>query len=47
MAYWTKQREIADRYAQWVKHKADIAEIIMTQIAAPERLIKTLAADCL
>src|SRR3954453_12747522 len=42
VAYWTPQKETADRYAQWTKHKVDISEIVMIQIAVPESLIKTL-----
>jgi hypothetical protein len=44
LAYWTPQRETADRYAQWMKHKVDISEIVMIQVAIPESLMKNLTA---
>ncbi|OCK90250.1 uncharacterized protein K441DRAFT_666276 [Cenococcum geophilum 1.58] len=42
LAYWTPQRETADRYAQWTKHKVDISEIVMIQVAIPESLMRNL-----
>ncbi|KAI9766924.1 MAG: hypothetical protein M1840_006221 [Geoglossum simile] len=47
LAYWTPQRETADRYAQWTKHKVDISEIVMIQIAVPESLTKSLVVKYL
>jgi hypothetical protein len=42
LAYWTPQKETADRYAQWTKHRADDSEIMMIQVAVPESLVKNL-----
>ncbi|KAI9774715.1 MAG: hypothetical protein M1839_001676 [Geoglossum umbratile] len=47
LTYWTPQRETADRYAQWTKHKVDISEIVIIQVAVPESLIKALAVKYL
>ncbi|KAI9769594.1 MAG: hypothetical protein M1839_003633 [Geoglossum umbratile] len=47
LAYWTPQRETADRYAQWTKHKVDISEIVIIQVAVPESLIKALVVKYL
>ncbi|KAI9786809.1 MAG: hypothetical protein M1839_005040 [Geoglossum umbratile] len=42
LAYWTPQKETADRYAQWTKHKVPDSEIVMVQVAIPESLLKGL-----
>lgn len=43
LAYWTPQKETADRYATWLKHKVPLAEIAIIQVAIPEDLIKSLS----
>lgn len=42
VGYWTPQKEIADRYAQWAKHKCEISEVAIIQVAVSERLMRTL-----
>jgi hypothetical protein len=42
LAYWTPEKETADRYTQWTKHKVPDSEIVMMQVAIPESLLKTL-----
>lgn len=40
--YFTPQREVADRYAQWSKHKAVIATITIVQVAVPLSFVESL-----
>jgi hypothetical protein len=43
LAYFTPQRETADRYAQWTKEKVPIENIVITQVAVPETLTNNLS----
>lgn len=43
VVYWTPQKETADRYAQWLKHKAALSEIAIIQVAVPEAFTEQLA----
>ncbi|MCJ1365847.1 hypothetical protein MMC16_004972 [Acarospora aff. strigata] len=45
VAYWTPQRETADSYAQWSKHKMDISEFAIIQVAVPGNLINSLSTE--
>lgn len=47
VAYWTPQKETADRYAQWTKHKADVSYITIIQVAVPEAFTSTLDTEYL
>ena len=42
VVYWTPQKETADRYAAFYKHKARNEDIVIIQIAVPETFIRTL-----
>jgi hypothetical protein len=42
LCYWTPQRETADRYASWLKHRVPVANIAIVQIAVPESLTNSL-----
>lgn len=42
VGYFTPQREVADRYAEWSKHKADIATITIVQVAVPWSFVESL-----
>ena len=47
VGYWTPQKETADRYAQWAKHKCDISEIAILQVSVPDSLTRTLSVGYL
>ncbi|KAK2737855.1 hypothetical protein FQN55_000865 [Onygenales sp. PD_40] len=47
VAYWSPQKETADRYAQWLKHKLPISEIAIVQVAVPEDMIRHLSVNYL
>lgn len=47
VAYWTPQKETADRYAQWCKHKTSASEIAFIQVAVPESFTDSLATEYL
>jgi len=47
VAYWTTQKETADRYAQWCKHKMSASEIAFIQVAVPESFTDSLATEYL
>jgi hypothetical protein len=42
LAYFTPQRETADRYATWYKHKAQQSGITIAQISVPNRFVESL-----
>lgn len=42
VTYFTPQKETADRYAQWAKHKIPLVEMAMVQVAVSETLTNTL-----
>ncbi|KAF2142645.1 uncharacterized protein K452DRAFT_318231 [Aplosporella prunicola CBS 121167] len=46
-AYFTPQRETADRYACWRKHKQPISEIAVIQVAVPDDFIRSLSTQYL
>ncbi|KAF2232670.1 hypothetical protein EV356DRAFT_504930 [Viridothelium virens] len=43
LSYWTSQRELADRYAQWAKYRSPDSGIGIIQIAPPNSWIKQLS----
>lgn len=45
--YFTPQRETANRYAKWLKHKLPISDIAIVQIAVPETLLRSLSVNYL
>jgi hypothetical protein len=47
LAYFTPQRETADRYATWYKHKAPQSGITIAQIPVPYRFVESLKAKYL
>lgn len=47
VAYWTPQKETADRYAQFVKAINRIVDIAIIQVAVPEQLIRNLSVEYL
>ena len=47
VGYFTPQREVADRYAQWSKHKAEIALITILQVAVPSSFVESLDTEYL
>lgn len=47
VAYWTPQKETADSYAQWSKHKMPASEIAFIQVAVPESFTDRLATEYL
>jgi hypothetical protein len=42
LTYWT-QKETAERYAKWARHKQRIADIELIQVAVPDALMRTLS----
>lgn len=47
LAYFTPQRETADRYAQWAKNKGPNAEVVIIQIAVPNSFVEALSREYL
>lgn len=47
VAYWTPQKETANRYAQWCKQKTPVSEIVFIQVAVPESFIDSLVTEYL
>lgn len=47
VGYFTPQRETADRYATWLKHKVPASEVAIFQAAVPEDLIRSLSVNYL
>ncbi|KAK6336857.1 hypothetical protein TWF718_009646 [Orbilia javanica] len=42
LTYWTPQREVADKYAGWLKRKLKLAIVIITEVEISEKLVKSL-----
>ncbi|KAA6415576.1 MAG: hypothetical protein FRX48_00292 [Lasallia pustulata] len=42
VTYFTPQRNVADRYAQWQKHKVALANITVLQVAVPWAFVESL-----
>jgi len=47
VAYFTPQKETADRYAKWTKHKTDIVKVVIAQVAVPWSLVEKLSPQYL
>lgn len=47
VVYFTPQRETADRYATWLKHKVPASEVAIFQAAVPKDLIRSLSVNYL
>lgn len=47
VVYFTIQKETADRYAQWAKHKSEVSELAIVQVAVPETMIRSLSVKYL
>jgi hypothetical protein len=45
LCYWTPQRETADKYASWMKHKTDIADIAIVRIFVPKSFTESLEQE--
>lgn len=43
LTYWTPQKETAERYAEWARHRQRIADIELIQVAVPDAFMKTLS----
>ncbi|KAK6525348.1 hypothetical protein TWF694_005487 [Orbilia ellipsospora] len=39
LTYWTPQREVADRYAMWRKHKSPLSHIVITEVEVSEEFV--------
>ncbi|KAF2139824.1 uncharacterized protein K452DRAFT_310206 [Aplosporella prunicola CBS 121167] len=46
-SYFSPQHETADRYAQWAKHKSDITQVSILQVALPNKWVESLDAHYL
>ncbi|KAF3258633.1 hypothetical protein TWF217_005407 [Orbilia oligospora] len=42
LTYWTPQREVADLHAGYLKHRAPISEVIITEVEITEELVASL-----
>ncbi|KAK6502632.1 hypothetical protein TWF506_003212 [Arthrobotrys conoides] len=42
VTYWTPQKEVADRYAKWAKHKSPESKVIITEVEVSEELVSQL-----
>ncbi|KAF3928542.1 hypothetical protein ABW21_db0205311 [Orbilia brochopaga] len=42
LAYWTPQKETAQRYARWLVHKMPMSEIVLVNVVIDKRLTKNL-----
>ncbi|KAK6355447.1 hypothetical protein TWF696_004544 [Orbilia brochopaga] len=42
LAYWTPQKEIAGRYASWLKHKVPVAEVVLVQVSIANKFVSSL-----
>ncbi|CAI7634453.1 unnamed protein product [Penicillium palitans] len=47
VAYFSPQRETADRYAMYKKHRFSIAELAILQVAVPDSLVQSLSINYL
>ena len=47
LAYFTPQKEVADRYAQWAKQKTEITNVVVVKVAVPWDWIEVLQTEYL
>ncbi|KAK6507863.1 hypothetical protein TWF481_006285 [Arthrobotrys musiformis] len=47
LTYWTPQREVADAYAGYLKHRIPFAKITITEVEVGEQFLETLRPVCL
>ncbi|KAI9808624.1 MAG: hypothetical protein M1825_003774 [Sarcosagium campestre] len=46
-AYFTPQKEVAGRYASWLKHKVETASVAIIQLAVPDAVTKAFSVQYL